>query len=196
MEKTIKFLAIFTLILFLATSVTAVQGQGNGNQVTSQNKIVVNNVGQEVEVQIQTGTRTRLRAGDIEAETDLEIEEETEETTNNGVRNQTKLHVTLSNGRKAEIKVMPETASERALERLRLKVCSAENNCSIELKEVGKTEEEKQLAYELQIERHSRILGIFQKKMQVQAEINAENGEVIRVRKPWWAFLATEPAEE
>ena len=41
----------------------------------------------------------------------------------------------------------------------------------------------------------ARILGIFQAKMQVQAQVDAENGEVIKVKKPWWAFLATEPLE-
>jgi hypothetical protein len=123
------------------------------------------------------------------ASTELELEQER-------VQNKTKLRAKLSNGTNAEIKVMPDTASETALERLRLKVCSQENNCTIELKEVGKTDEEKQLAYEIQIERHSRILGIFQKKMQVRAEVSAENGEVIKVNKPWWAFLASEPTEE
>jgi len=52
------------------------------------------------------------------------------------------------------------------------------------------------LAYEIQIERHSRILGIFQKKMQIRTQVDAENGEIIDVNKPWWAFIATEPAEE
>ena len=99
----------------------------------------------------------------------------------------------LKNGQEIEIKIMPDTASERALERLRLKVCSPEKNCTIQLKDVGSGETEK-VQYEVQLERHSRILGIFQKKMQVRAEVDAENGDV-NIHKPWWAFLATEPAE-
>jgi hypothetical protein len=31
--------------------------------------------------------------------------------------------------------------------------------------------------------------------MRVMAHVNAENREIIRVEKPWWAFLATEPEE-
>jgi hypothetical protein len=31
--------------------------------------------------------------------------------------------------------------------------------------------------------------------MQVRAQVDAENGEVIRTNKPWWAFLASEPEE-
>jgi len=109
-------------------------------------------------------------------------------------QNRTKLQVHLSNGINAEIKVMPDTASEKALERLRLKVCSEENNCTLQLKEVGNGNET-QLAYEVQIQRHSRILGIFGSKMEVRADVSAENGDVLDVHKPWWAFLASEPVE-
>lgn len=123
-----------------------------------------------------------------EVETELEIEEENENGT-------LKLKIKLKNGRRVEIKVMPERASEKALERLRLKVCSEENNCTIELKEVGRGDNNTKLAYEVQVERHSRILGIFESKMKVRVEVDAETGEVIRVRKPWWAFLAVEPEE-
>jgi hypothetical protein len=31
--------------------------------------------------------------------------------------------------------------------------------------------------------------------MQVQAQVDAENGEVIQTHKPWWAFLASESEE-
>ncbi len=130
-----------------------------------------------------------LRVGKIVAQTRMNLTEETDE------QGKKKLKVKLKNGKEFEIKIMPDTASERALERLRLKVCSEENNCTIELKETGKGDNAKP-TYEVQVERHSRILGLFKKKMQVRAEVNAENGEVMKVRKPWWAFLASEPAEE
>lgn len=121
-------------------------------------------------------------------ETGLEIEEETENGT-------TKLKVKLKNGRSAEVKIMPSVASQKALERLRLRTCSEENNCSIELREF-EDGAEMRLAYEIQLERHSRILGIFKSKMNVRAQVDAENGEVLGINKPWWAWLATEPAEE
>ena len=125
---------------------------------------------------------------DIEAETELELEQE--ETENN----KTKIKVKLSNGRKAEIKIMPDAASEKALERLGLKVCSSENNCTIELKETGE-DSDIRASYEVQVERHMRILALFRAKAQVKAQIDAETGEVIIVKKPWWAFLALEPEE-
>jgi hypothetical protein len=120
---------------------------------------------------------------------EIEIENETE-----AGKNKTKLKVKLSDGSKREIKIMPDTASETALERLRLRVCSSENNCTIELKEVP-VGNNKTLAYEVQVQRHMRILALFQAKAQVRAEISAENGEIIVVKKPWWAFLALEPEE-
>jgi len=91
-------------------------------------------------------------------------------------------------GYKKQIKIMPDTASERALERLRLKVCNESNNCTIQLKDVSNNQTE--LRYELQIERHYRLLGMFKTKAQVKAEIGAESGNVTITKKPWWAFLA------
>lgn len=142
--------------------------------------------GERLGVEIGEDNRTRLRVRDMEAHSDLEI-------TSEFVQNRILLRAKLSNGRDAEIKIMPDTASERALQRLRLKNCSGE--CTIELKQVGEGEKAK-LAYELQTERQSKVLGLFQAKMQVRAQVDAETGEIVRVGKPWWAFLATEPEEE
>ena len=69
-----------------------------------------------------------LRIGNFSAKTKLNISENLDEN------NRSELKVKLSSGRNAEIKIMPDTAAERALERLRLKVCNKSNNCSIELK--------------------------------------------------------------
>lgn len=107
-------------------------------------------------------------------------------------KNKTRLRAKLSNGRNAEIKVMPDRASKTALERLRMKVCA--ENCTIELKEVGQGNQTR-LSYELKAQRKSRLFGMFPAKMNVTAEVDAETGELIRSRKPWWAFLAAEPEE-
>ena len=89
---------------------------------------------------------------------------------------------------------MPDTASERAIERLQLKVCSEEAGCQIELKEVGEGNEAR-LAYEVKAQKTSRGFGLFKKDMQVEAQVDAESGEVIQSNKPWWAFLASESEE-
>jgi len=109
--------------------------------------------------------------------------------------NETKIKIQLSNGKNAEIKIMPKTASERALERLRLKVCNETNNCSIILKEVGKDNETKPV-YEMNAKKEGKFLGLFKLKMKVKAEVDSDTGNVTSVKKPWWAFLVREEKEE
>jgi len=143
--------------------------------------------GQEIRVRELAQNRLLLQSRNFSANCDCDLVKEQ-------VQNRTKLKFQLSNGRKAELKVMPDVAGERAIERLRLKVCSEENNCSIELKEVGKGNKTR-AAYEVQVQRHMKLLGLFKIKAMNKAQIDAETGEVIAVKKPWWAFLATEPEE-
>lgn len=108
------------------------------------------------------------------------------------IQNRTRIYAQLSNGRNAEVKIMPDTASETALQRLRLKNCN--ENCTIELKEVGVGNQTRS-AYEMRTERQSRVFGLFKARMQVSAQVDAETGELIQSKKPWWAFLATEDEE-
>lgn len=136
------------------------------------------------EVEIQTGNKTRLKVKNIEANSSLNITPEE-------IGNKTRLRAQLSNGRNAEIKVMPDTASETALARLRIKYCNESNNCSIELKEVGNQNQTK-VAYEIRAEKEVKVLGIFRARMKVQSQIDAENGEVVKEKKPWWAFLSVD----
>ncbi|PJE81337.1 hypothetical protein COU58_03045 [Candidatus Pacearchaeota archaeon CG10_big_fil_rev_8_21_14_0_10_32_42] len=127
--------------------------------------------------------KVKLSSGEIKVETELPIEVE-----GNNIR------ATQSNGVQSEIKIMPDAASEIALNRLRLRVCSEENNCTIELKEVGK-KEQAQIVYELKIQKESKILGLFKKQMKVSVQVNAKTGEIVGTEKPWWAFLASEKDE-
>ncbi len=206
-----KVLVSLILALFLISSLALVyaagNGQGNQGLVQEQGQRQVNEsqgLGQIIRNQVRAGVYTspngeqirvsemarnkiRLKVRNVSADCELNITQER-------VQNRTRLKVMLSNGRNTEIKIMPDVAAERALERLRLRVCGGENNCSLQLKEVRKGNETK-LAYEVQVERHMRILGLFRTKARVKAEVDAENGEIIRVKKPWWAFLASEPEE-
>lgn len=207
MYKKIFSIFVFLLIASLSFALGVQESQGNeiGN-VNAQNVDSINQQthaqarvrvkdgthvgegGQMLKVQTQKNNKIKLEVGGVSADCGLNV-------TQKQIQNKTRLETKLSNGKNTEIKVMPNTASERALERLRLKVCSEENECQIELKEVGSGEKIK-LAYELKTQRQSKVLGLFRARMQVQAQVDAETGEIIKVKKPWWAFLATEPAEE
>ncbi|MBS3089846.1 hypothetical protein J4461_03135 [Candidatus Pacearchaeota archaeon] len=121
-------------------------------------------------------------AGKINVRTNLNLTAE-------DINSTTMLRAYLSNGRHAYVKVMPDRASEVALQRLRAKCL--ERNCTIELREVG-TGNKSRLAYTMMTNKDSRLLLIFKKRMEVRAEVDAETGEIITANKPWWAFLARE----
>jgi len=173
---------------------TGTTNQGNASELQThvQTQVRAGNYelsnGSQMQIQTMSNNQTELKSGNSKAATSLQVGAKPD-------GDKTILSAKLSNGRDAEIKVMPDAASETALERLRLKTCTEEAGCSIELKEVGKGNETK-LAYEVKTQRQSKIFGLFKAKMQVQAQVDAENGEVIQTSKPWWAFLASEPAEE
>jgi hypothetical protein len=135
-----------------------------------------------------SGNVITIVINETEVDTEMELEQERDNETN-----KSKIRARLSNGKNAEIKIMPDVASERALERLRLKICNVTNNCTIILKEVeneGNNTHNGTAAYEMQVQRHVRILGLFKTRIQERAEVNAENGEV-KEHGPWWVFLAT-----
>ena len=91
---------------------------------------------------------------------------------------------TLSNGRKAEIKIMPETASATAIERL------GELGFNVTLKEVGQGNSTRAV-YEAVGEKEVKVLGFLKTRAKVSAEIDAETGEITKIKKPWWAFMAS-----
>ncbi|MEK6874091.1 MAG: hypothetical protein AABW91_04550 [Nanoarchaeota archaeon] len=79
---------------------------------------------------------------------------------------------------------MPETASQKAIERL------GELGFNITLKEVG-AEDNAKAVYELTAEKQGKFLGLFKIKGNVAIQVDAETGEIVKVKKPWWAFLST-----
>ena len=161
------------------------EGEVQGQRMMVQTGDYVNQMGKQMKIHQQANNRFILEVGGVSADCPFNLTQEQ-------VQNRTKLYAGLSNGRNAEIKVMPDTASETALQRLRLKNC--DENCTIELKEVTAGNQAR-AAYEVKSQRNSKVLGLFGARMNVQAQVDAETGELIRVNKPWWAFLATEAEE-
>ncbi len=224
MKKLISFLILGILLVGIAGVIAVSNQSGNqtGNGNSNKTAVTVNKtrvdktnlvfvpwqkrnesecltgckcVGAVMSCKTETGkimTITAGRSGNIivitvegtEVETELEVETEA------AGNNKTKIKTKLSDGSQDEIKIMPDTASERALERLRLKACSEENSCVMQLKEVVN-----KATYEIQVERHFKLLALFTVKAQEKAQVDAETGAITVVKKPWWAFLATEPQE-
>jgi hypothetical protein len=169
---------------------TATQNQGEASQIQTQQQIQVQSGsyttenGKQLQVQEQSNNQVQLTSGGVSAQTTMQM-------TQTQMQTGAKIQVKLSNGQDSEIKIMPDAASETALTRLRLHVCNESNNCTIQLKEVGSGEQVK-AAYEVQAQKQVKVLGLFRAQMQVQAQIDAENGEVIKAMTPWWSFLAVE----
>lgn len=214
MKKIILGLILGVLIVGMFSIVYANNPNGNGennnsNNVAAQNQTGDNNastnqgLGQTIRNRVHAGVYTsesgeqirvsemaqglRLRVNNVSVDCDCNLTQEQ-------VKNKTKLKVQLSNGKNSEVKIMPDVASERALARLRIRVCDESNNCTIRLKETGEGEQV-MATYEMQIQRHFKILGLFKTKAQIRAQVDAENGEVTKINKPWWAFIASEPEE-
>ena len=106
------------------------------------------------------------------------------------VQNKVMLRATLSNGKNAEVKIMPEVASQSAISRLELNSCE-ESNCSIELKEVGEGNSTK-LAYKVTAKKQAKFLGLFNSNVEVSTQVDAETGEIIQINKPWWVSIKAE----
>lgn len=142
--------------------------------------------GERVIININESGRKEIIKGKIKAKTDINLTTEGNETIGEILR------AILSNGRFADIRIMPDRAALAALEQLKAK-CEG-NICKVELKEVG-SGEKKKIVYELETEKDGRLLFIFKMKMKVKAEIDPETGEVTKIRKPWWRILIKEKDE-
>ncbi len=79
----------------------------------------------------------------------------------------------------APIEVEPERAVQLVKERVR-----AEKVKRVELVDNGKGP-----VYVVEAEKPGRLLGIIPVNITVAAEVNAESGQLVGERAPWWAFL-------
>jgi hypothetical protein len=200
MSNKITLLVLFMVLLvgFIATSlVYADQVQNSSVNSSPRDQMRENaqerqnlkdqlkeNQQERIELRKEAKNMTQLKLHNVTARTTLNITESLDENNN------TLLTFESSNGQNRTVKIMPDTASTRALDRLKMKVCNETNNCTIELKEVpvGKS---MKAVYALQLERHYKLLGLFKAKAQDKVQVDADTGDIISVKNPWWAFLAT-----
>ena len=193
------------MMLFLVASISFALAAGtngdNGNENPENQNLMtqaraqvmagnyVGENGQMMKIQKNEQDRLRIQSGNVSAECSQECN-----MTQEMVQNQTRLYAKMSNGNNAEIKVMPDVASEKAMEKLQLKNCVESEGCSLELKEVGKGNQTR-MAYEVQAKKEYKMLGIFKAMGKNKVNVDAESGEVISAKKPWWSFLAKEVEE-
>jgi len=82
------------------------------------------------------------------------------------------------------VRVLPDAVMARIRERVQTRL----ENQEMELNEDGD--------YDYQARKRARLFGFIPVRVRVKAKINSENGEVIRLRNSWWAFLASDEAED
>ena len=112
---------------------------------------------------------------EVEVEDEIDLEEETNGT-------EYRLKARLRNGNVTDIKIMPDQASEIALDRLRAL------NFTVELREATDRNVPR-VVYIIETNKHGRFLGVFKLVMKVEGQVDPETGEFIGISKPWWAFL-------
>lgn len=203
-----KKMFILLILVLCVSFVFAIGMNANVKAGLNSNSSVQAQQMQQVQAQIHAGTYTSVKGNKFEIKTQTKAQNKEQlrlhvgnvsalvlgNLTQKQEKNQTKLMFKMSNGNNAEIKVMPNSASETALERLRLRVCSEDNNCTIELKEVGQGNQTR-AAYQVEAEKQYKVLGLFKARARVNANINAETGEVIETKTPWWAAISSEVSE-
>lgn len=99
---------------------------------------------------------------------------------------ETNMRIRLQNGEISQVRILPHQAADRAREALRL--FEEEFEISAELKEKV-YEGVPRVIYDIESRVPGRFLGIFNINSRVGVEIDAETGDVLRERKPWWSFL-------
>ncbi len=139
--------------------------------------------GQEYEIQIKTKTKNgqetessqELNFHGYNVSSDLKIHFEDD-------GNESMLKVNLSDGEERAVKVLPDVASQRAIDVFNSK------NVTVVLKQVGNGTNAS-VVYDARTNKTVAILGIFKANAEIQAQIDSETGNVLNVNKPWWYFL-------
>ncbi len=95
-----------------------------------------------------------------------------------------KIYGRFRNNETREIKILPDQVKEKIRERIQTRL----ENQTMKLDEEG--------IYQIQARKRARLFGFISVQAIVQAEVDSETGEVLRIRRPWWNFLAKDIEEE
>lgn len=94
-----------------------------------------------------------------------------------------KVYAVLKDNETKEI-ILPDKAKERLQEHFKARLY----NESVNLTEDG--------YYQIKTKKKARLFLIVPVREHLEAQVNAETGEVVRIRNPWWGFLAKDTVEE
>lgn len=141
--------------------------------------------GEQITIKLNDSSSIIIESSGVYATSELNLTSEREITDN-----KIKLTANLSNGREAEIKIMPNIAFSKAQGILVTK-CSLAEECTLILKETGAGSQIRAV-YLFGTKKVYMLFGLFAKRASASAEVDAETGEVISVKKPIWRIFAFE----
>ena len=94
-----------------------------------------------------------------------------------------RIYGVFKNNNTKEVRVMPDMVKDKIRERLARELEDEE----IELDEDG--------IYQYRAKKQVKLFGFIRTRIRVRAEINAETGELVRIKNSWWAFLTSDDTE-
>ena len=94
-----------------------------------------------------------------------------------------KVYGVFKDNQTKEIKVMPDEVKEKIRQRTKARL----ENYNITLDEEG--------VYQVQAKKKARLFFLIPVREKVKLQINSETGEIIKMRNPWWGFLARDVEE-
>ena len=115
----------------------------------------------------KTAKKIQIISNKVMVETDKELEIE------NGT-----LCIKVKNVKK-KINVLPEEASEVAKQKVKYHA----------VKKIRIETEDEKVVYKVVGTQKGKLLGLFDMDVEVQTDVDVENGNVVSVKKPWWSFL-------
>ena len=142
----------------------------DGSSTTKDKRTFIDNHGNKIKIEI----KTKINAdGSVILKRNIIVNEKEVESSLNILGkfedNKVKLKAQLSNGDEQEIKIMPDEASEIALEKLK------SEGFNIELKEVGEGDNLRAV-YIAEEEKDGRLFGLFKITLKSEAQIDSETG--------------------
>ena len=98
--------------------------------------------------------------------------------------NNGKIYAVNKDNNTKEVNLLPDQVKEKIRERLSRQL----GDETISLDENG--------TYQYQGEDNARLFAIFPVKVAVQAQLDSTTGQIVELKKPWWAFLAKDESQQ
>lgn len=140
--------------------------------------------GSNLKCQFENGTRTMTVYAGNSGNVIVQVKNVNASTNVTLYKENEKMYGVFRNNETKEI-ILPDEALEKVRER-------NQKRLHLEGESISLTEEG---YYQIQTKKKARLFLLIPVREQVKAQVNAETGEIVRIRNPWWGFLARDNRE-